>query len=89
MPTFEDSQAVGVLEIDPMGKPKAKREDPDEDVTKTLFAVKGSLKWHRWLKDFSDQLGTSGMGAIDEALREYAALKNFRPMPKRMPRQSD
>lgn len=87
MPTLEELESTE-LEIDPMARAKGKREEQEDETTKTLFAVKGSQAWHRWLKEFSDLLGTSAMGAIDEALREYAVAKGFRPMPKRMPRQS-
>lgn len=81
--TIED---LDMAETETMAKAKAKQDDPGDDVVKTLFAVKGSLRWSKWLKEFADSLGTTSLGAIDESLRERAEARGFRPMPKRIPR---
>lgn len=78
----DDLVGVAVLEIDEMAKAKAKA--PEDDTPKTLFSIKGRPSWHAWLKEFADSLDRDGIGAIDEALREYAKIKGFRKMPKRI-----
>ena len=73
---------VAVLEIDEMAKAKA--VPPADDTPKTLFSIKGRPSWHAWLKDFASSLDRDAIGAIDEALREYAKIKEFKKMPKRI-----
>jgi hypothetical protein len=77
-----------------IGRPLLVDPNPDaveviviDDASKTLFAVKGSLAWNAWLKEFADSLGTNSLGAIDQCLRDKAEERGFKPMPKRMPRK--
>ncbi len=86
MPALEELNMADTLETEPMARLKAKQEEPEDEPVKTLFAVKGSQAWYKWLKDFADKLGTTNLGVIDESLREYATVKGFRPMPRRIPR---
>lgn len=75
------------LESEAMAKAKRPEPEPEPESPQTLFAIKGLPSWYAWLQRFSDKLGTTSVGVIDEALREYAAKRRFEEMPRRLPRR--
>jgi hypothetical protein len=64
-------------------KPDAVKPEGRGDLP-TIFSVKGTPQFNKWLTDLSHHIRSTRAGAFDRAMAELAAGVGFRPPPIRL-----